>query len=119
MTNSTNIEEQRQKALIDRVIRDTINARLMYAVTVTYENIEVTVTVDQKTNQTPLDLEWIKEIVSQYISTTDSTDFDSVINHIYYIVATRYPERDVEVMIYDNVECLSIMKIFKFNQPAI
>lgn len=108
------LQQQRNLALIDSMKSAIINAYTAFGVTVTKDNIEVTVTIEDKYNlETPLDLNNIKQLVSDYISTTDSTDFDSVINSIYYIVAQRYPERGIEVMIYDNVECLTVMKIFK------
>lgn len=113
-------EYQRTQAWIESVKTTVINAKTRFAVTVTHDNIEVTVTVEDKKNlETSLDLNNIKQLVSEYITTTDNTDFDSVINTIYLTVAQHYPERDIEVLIYDNVECLSIMKIFNFNQPAI
>lgn len=114
------IEYQRTQALIESVKATISNAKTRFGVTVTNDNIEVTVTVEDKKNlETPLDLNNIKQLVSEYITTTDSTDFDSVINSIYLIVVQHYPKRDVEVMIYDNVECLTVMKTFNFNQPAI
>jgi hypothetical protein len=111
---------QRQQVMFERLISTAATAQKRFAVTVIYDNIEVTVTVEEKKNlHTPLDLNNIRQLVSDYIRTTDSTDFDSVIDNIYYIVASLYSERDIEVMIYDTIECLAIMKIFKFNQPAI
>jgi hypothetical protein len=113
-------EYQRTQAWIESVKTTVTNAKTRFAVTVTHDNIEVTVTVEDKKNlETSLDLNNIKQLVSDYITTTDNTDFDSVINTIYLMVAQHYPKRDIEVLIYDNVECLSIMKIFNFNQPAI
>jgi hypothetical protein len=111
-------EYQRTQAWIESVKTTVTNAKTRFAVTVTHDNIEVTVTVEDKKNlETSLDLNNIKQLVSDYITTTDNADFDSVINTIYLTVAQHYPKRDIEVLIYDNVECLSIMKIF--NQPAI
>ena len=113
-------EYQRSQALMDEARATISNAKTRFAVTVTHDNIEVTVTVENKKNsETPLDLNNIKQIVSEYITATDDTDFDSVINSIYLKVVQHYPKRDIEVLIYDNVECLSVMKIFNFNQPAI
>lgn len=111
---------QRHQAVFERLVSTAAVAKKRFAVTVAYDNIEVTVTVEEKKNpHTPLDLNNIRQLVSDYIRTTDSTDFDSVIDNIYYIVASHYTERDIEIMIYDTVECLTIMKIYQSNQPAI
>ena len=114
------LEYQRAQALIESVRTTLSNAKTRFVVTVINDNIKVTVTIEDKKNlETPLDLNSIKQLVSEYITTTDSTDFDSVINSIYLKVVQHYSERDIEVMIYDNVECLAVMKTFNFNQPAI
>lgn len=111
---------QRHQAVFEQLVSTAATSKKRFAVTVTHDNIEVTVTVEEKKNShTPLDLNNIKRLVSEYITTTDSTDFDSVIDNIYYIVASHYSGRDIEVMIYDTVEYLTIMKIYQFNQPAI
>lgn len=111
---------QRHQAVFEQLVSTAATSKKRFAVTVTYDNIEVTVTVEEKKNpHTPLDLNNIKRLVSEYVTTTDSTDFDNVIDNIYYIVASHYSGRDIEVMIYDTVECLTIMKIYQFNQPAI
>ena len=114
------IDSQRNQALFDRMIATTSSATIRYGVTVLCDNIEVTVTVaDKKNSQTPLDLNNIKQPVSEYIATTDEADFDRVINNIYYIVGLVYPERDIEVMIYDTVECLTVMKIFNTSTTPL
>jgi len=107
------IDSQRNQVLFDRMLASASSAKIRYGVTVMCGNIEVTVTVaDKKNSPTPLDLNNIKQPVSEYLTTTDETDSDKVINNIYYIVGLLYPERDIEVMIYDPVECLTVMKIF-------
>lgn len=110
------MDQQRNQAVFEKLILKASSAKTMFAVTVINENIEVTVTIEDKKNlPTQLDLNMIKELVREYIITTDNPDFDSVINNIYYIVALRYPGRDIEVMIYDNVEFLTVMKIFNHS----
>jgi hypothetical protein len=107
------IDSQRNQALFDRMLASASSAKVRYGATVMCGNIEVTVTVaDKKISPTPLDLNNIRQLVSHYLTTTDETDFDKVINNIYYIVVLIYPESDIEVMIYDTVECLTVMKIF-------
>jgi hypothetical protein len=114
------IDIQRNQALCDGMLASASNAVVRYGATVLSGNVEVTVTIaDKKNSPTPLDLNNIKQLVSNYITTTNETDFDKVINNIYFIVASLYTERDIEVMIYDTVECLTVMKIYKSNQPAI
>lgn len=114
------MDDQRKQAVFESLMSAATKATTHFAVTVTIDDIEVTVTVEEKKNaMLPLDLNNIRQLVSDYIKTTDSTDFDNVINNIYYIVASHYSGRDIEVMIYDTVECLTIMKIFKSNQPAV
>ena len=114
------IDNQRQLAIINSLSATMSRAKVKFAVTVTKENIEVTVTVeDKKSHDQHLDLNNIKQLVTSYLATTDETNFDSMINYIYSLVYLCYPERDIEVMIYDTVECLTVMKIFNFNQPAI
>ena len=114
------MDDQRKQVVFERLLSTAATATTRFAVTVAFDGIEVTVTIEEKKNaMLPLDLNNIRQLVSDYISTTDSTDFDDVVNNIYYIVASHYSGRDIEVMIYDTVECLTIMKIYKSNQPAI
>jgi hypothetical protein len=115
------IYTQRDQALFDSMVSATGRAKVRYGVTVTYLNIEVTVTItDEKNSPIPLDLNNIKQLISDYLYGTDETDFDRLINNIYYIVGLVYTERDIEVIIYDTVDCLTVMKIFKTSiNPAI
>ena len=108
-----NIDSQRNQVLFDGMLSTASNAVVRYGVTVSCGNIEVTVTVaDKKNSPTPLDLNNIKQLVSNYLATTNESDFDRVINNIFYTVGLLYTERDIEVMIYDTVECLTVMKTF-------
>jgi hypothetical protein len=108
-----NINSQRNQALFESLMVTSSEAQTRYGVTVINDNIEVTVTIaDKKNSPTPLDLNNIKQLISDYITTTDETDFDRVINNIYYTVGLIYSGRDIEVMIYDTVECLAVMKTF-------
>jgi hypothetical protein len=107
------IDSQRNQVIFDRMLASASSANVRYGVMVVSGNVEVTVTIaDKKNSPTPLDLNNIKQLVSNYITTTNETDFDRVINNIYYIVGLIYPERDIEVLIYDTVECLTVMKTF-------
>lgn len=109
---------QRNQVMFERLLVNANKAQTKFSVTVVIDTIEVTVTIEEKKNlANPLELNIIKQLISEYMSTTDSSDFDSVINNIYFIIALRYPGRDIEIMIYDTVECLTVMKIF--NQPAV
>lgn len=115
------IDVQRNQALFDLMLAATSKATIRYGVTVFSGDVEVTVTIaDKKNSQTPLDLNNVKQLVSEYLATTDETDFDRVVNNIFYTVGLIYPERDIEVMIYDTVECLTVMKTFNTStNPAI
>lgn len=107
--------------MIETLKSAIVNADTRFAVTVTCDNIEVTVTLSNKKNLEPsLDLNNIKQLISEYINTTDNSNFDTVINSIYIRIAQLYQGRDIEIMIYDTVECLTVMKIFKTSiNPAI
>ena len=108
-----NINSQRNQALFESLMVTSSEAQTRYGVTVINDNIEVTVTIaDKKNSPTPLDLNNIKQLVSNYLATTNESDFDRVINNIFYTVGLLYTERDIEVMIYDTVECLAVMKTF-------
>lgn len=111
------LDVQRQLAMFEHRLIVKGTAKTMFGVGVINGQIEVTLTIEDKKNQEPpLDLNNIKHLVSEYITTTDTTDFGDVIGDIFDTVSIHYPGRDIEVMIYDTVERLTVMKIF--HQPT-
>lgn len=113
------MELQRQLALVHSRQVSKNSAAIRYATTVVQEHFRITVTLTQFINSTPLDLQIVKQLTSEYLKNTDQTDSLKAADDIYDRIAAVFPERDIEVLIYDTVDCLAVMKIYKFNQPAI
>lgn len=108
---------QRQQAISERIISTVYKAETFFATTIIHNTLEVTVTIEEKKEREQgVDIENVKSIVSNYLKNTNITDAESVINNIYYIIALQYSEHDIEVMVYDTIDCIAVMKIFKFNQ---
>jgi hypothetical protein len=114
------MNEQRQQALYEQRQRIINAAKSMYGATVSYEHVDVTVLIqDSKQIETSLDLATIKQTLSDYLSKgiTDGKDFEQIIDEIFNEIGAVYPERDIEVVVRDNVDNYTVMKIFNTTKP--
>lgn len=110
----------RQQILVEQHFVTKFNSVTYFGVTVFHDNIELTVTIeDDKNKETTLDLVMVKQLIGDYLKNTDKTNFDDVIYDVYDRIGSHYWGRDIEIIIYDTVECLTIMKTFKIIKPAI
>lgn len=114
------MNQQREQAVFERHERIKAAAKTLYSVTVRYEHILISATVERlQRGQDTLDLNNIKETIYKFLNDgiTDGSDFEDIINQLYDLLATVYQDRDIRIVLIDTNTSFIVERSFNTHQP--